>query len=122
MGAFRDPLPLPLPTEEDVLTALLLRHLAIRMRAASASADVTFLWGIPRALAVLVGYSWDRDIVEAAIATAERRWEVERVEQEVLGVLRSFVYPRDRELRLLDSDPSPEEVLRWASTTLRAVR
>jgi hypothetical protein len=120
MGAFRDPL--PLPTEEDVLTALLLRHLAIRMRAASASADVTFLWGIPPAVAVLVGYSWDRDIAEAAIATAERRWEVERVEQEVLGVLRSFVYPRDRELRLLDQGPSPEEVLRWASTTLRAVR
>ena len=123
-----------LPTEEDVLTVLVLR----KARPFITNSDDTEQWlnllrwdqaldgfmnGASGILAQerleVVRPNHPFDALEAAIADSERRLEAERAGQEVLFVLRHFEYPASQRIRLLDQEPTPDEVVRWASTILR---
>ncbi|HET9554322.1 MAG TPA: hypothetical protein VFP50_15275 [Anaeromyxobacteraceae bacterium] len=110
-----------LPTEEDVLAALVLEWL---LYADGGTLGVPDNFELPPMVDAVVHEmlcDWD---LEQAIADSERRLEVERAERAVLSMLRHGFRPFSRRERLddLEQEPTADEVLRWAWTRLHPTR
>lgn len=93
-----------LPTEEDVLAALLVRWMILSPEVGARGFPLMAWAQVPMAVRLVAGHGTDLEVVEAAIADSERRLEVERAQTEVIRAAYFLAAaPGDSQARLRES-------------------